>query len=108
MTTTFKISQMDRNTADGFVNTVHWTASQTDASGSVEFTASTYSTASFTKEDGINYVPYADLTEAAVIEWVKGSLGTEGVAAVDAALAQNIKVQKNPVTATGTPGSAAA
>jgi len=99
MTTTFKITNTDRHTTDGFIFCVHWTASQTDG----EFSHSTYSTASFTKEDGINYVPYADLTEAAVIEWVKGSLGAEGVAAVDAALAQNIALQKNPVTATGTP-----
>jgi len=99
MTTTFKISQMDRETATGFVNVVHWNASQVDG----DFTASTYSTASFTKEDGINYVPYADLTEAAVIEWVKGSIGAEGVAAVDAALAANIADQKAPKTAAGTP-----
>jgi hypothetical protein len=99
--TNWKISTLDRGTSDGFVNTVHWTASQVDG----EFTASTYSTASFTKEDGINYVPYAELTEAAVVEWVKGALGAEGVAAVDAALAQNIELQKNPVQATGTPWS---
>lgn len=97
--TNFKISQTDYNTEDKFIFCVHWTASQTDGA----FTASTYSTASFTKEDGINYVPYADLTEAAVIEWVKGSLGAEGVAAVDAALAQQIADQKAPKTATGTP-----
>jgi hypothetical protein len=101
MTTTWKISTLDRNTADGFVNTVHWNASQTDG----DFTASTYSTVSFTKEDGINYVPYADLTEAAVVEWVKASLGEEGVAAVDTALANNIAAQKNPPVATGTPWS---
>jgi hypothetical protein len=99
MTTTWKISNLDRNTADGFVNTVHWDASQTDG----DFTASTYSTVSFTQEDGINYVPYAELTEAAVVEWVKGSLGAEGVAAVDAALAANIAEQKKPKVATGTP-----
>jgi L-aminopeptidase/D-esterase-like protein len=103
MTTTFKITQMDRDTSDGFVRTVHWTASQTDG----DFSASTYSTAGFTKEDGMNLIPYEDLTEAQVIDWVKGSLGEEGVAAVDAALAQNIELQKNPVTATGTPWSAA-
>jgi hypothetical protein len=103
MITTFKIPQMDRNTSDGFVNTVHWTASQVDG----DFSASTYSTASFTKEDGINYVPCSELTEAAVVEWVKGSLGAEGVAAVDAALSQNIELQKNPVTVTGLPWSAA-
>ena len=100
--TNWKISTLDRDTADGFVNTVHWTASQTDG----EFTTSTYSTVSFTKEDGINYVPYADLTEATVVEWVKASLGEEGVAAVDLALANNIAAQKNPPVATGTPWSA--
>lgn len=99
MTTTFKISQMDRATSDGFVQTVHWTASQVEG----EHTASTYSTASFTKEDGINYVPYAELTEAAVIQWVKDSLGSEGVAAVEAALAANIADQKAPKVASGTP-----
>jgi hypothetical protein len=99
--TNWKISTLDRDTADGFVRVVHWNAAQTDG----DFTASTYSTVSFTKEDGINYVPYAQLTEAAVVEWVKGSLGAEGVAAVDAALAQNIELQKNPVQATGTPWS---
>jgi hypothetical protein len=99
--TIWKISTLDRNTADGFVNTVHWTASQVDG----DFTASTYSTISFTKEDGINYLPYSDLTEAAVVEWVKGSLGADGVAAVDAALAANIAEQKAPKVATGTPWS---
>ena len=100
--TIWKISNLDRNTADGFVNTVHWTASQVDG----DFTASTYSTVSFTKEDGINYVPYAELTEAAVVEWVKGSLGADGVAAVDAALAANIAEQKAPKTAAGMPWAA--
>jgi hypothetical protein len=97
--TSWKISTLDRNTADGFVQTVHWTASQIDG----EFTASTYSTVGFTKEDGINYVPYADLTEAAVIEWVKASLGDDGVAAVDSALAANIAEQKAPKMAVGVP-----
>jgi hypothetical protein len=97
--TNWKISTLDRDTSDGFVRVVHWNASQVDG----EFTASTYSTVSFTKEDGINYVPYDELTEAAVVEWVKTSLGAEGVAAVDAALAANIAAQKAPKVATGTP-----
>lgn len=97
--TNFKITNLNRDTSDGFVTTVHWTASQTDG----EHTASTYSTASFTKEDGINYVPYTELTESAVIEWVKASLGAEGVAAVDAALAANIADQRVPKVAAGVP-----
>jgi hypothetical protein len=97
--TTFHISNLDRHTEDGFVTVAHWTASQTDG----EYNASTYSTASFTKSDDMNLIPFETLTEDMVIGWVKASLGEEGVAAVDAALAQNIELQKNPVTATGTP-----
>lgn len=103
MTTTFKITRTDYNTDDKFIFCVHWTASQVDG----DHTASTYSTASFTKEDGINYVPYANLTEAAVIEWVKDSLGSEGVAAIDTALANNIADQKAPKVAAGVPWAAA-
>ena len=99
MTTTWKISTLDRDTADGFVTTAHWTASQVDG----DFTASTYSTVGFTKEDGVNLIPYADLTEEIVIGWVKASLGAEGVAAVEAALTANIADQKAPKKATGTP-----
>ena len=99
MTTTFKITQMDRDTSDGFVTTVHWTASQVDG----DYAASTYSTAGFTKEDGINYQPYPDLTESQVIAWVQASLGEEGVAAIDVALANSIADQKAPKVASGTP-----
>lgn len=98
----FKITQMDRHTADGFVNTVHWHATETEG----DFQASSYGTVSFTKEDGINYLPYASLTEAQVIEWVKGSMGEEGVAALELALANNIAEQKAPKKASGTPWSA--
>lgn len=99
MTTTWKISTLDRDTDSGFVRVVHWNASQVDG----DFTASTYSTVGFTKEDGVNLIPYANLTEEIVIGWVKASLGTEGVDAVEAALASNIADQKAPKKATGTP-----
>ena len=102
MTATFKITQMDRLTADGFVVTVHWTASQVDG----EYTASTYSTVSFTEQPGQSLIPYEDLTEAQVIQWVKDSLGSEGVAAIDTALANNIADQKAPKVASGTPWTA--
>ena len=101
--TNWTITNMDRLTADGFVVTVHWTASQTDG----DYTAvPIYSTVSFTEQPGESYVPYDELTEDQVVEWVKASLGEEGVAAVDAALANNIAAQKNPPVATGTPWSA--
>ena len=103
MTTTFKITQMDRLTADGFVVTVHWTASQVDG----DYSASTYSTVSFTEQPGQSLIPYEDLTEAQVIQWVKDSLGSEGLAAIDTALANNIADQKAPKVAAGVPWATA-
>jgi hypothetical protein len=99
MTTTWTITQTDYEVSNGFITTAHWTASAVDG----DFTASIYSTCSWA--DGSPTVPYADVTESEVLQWVWDS----GVSkeATEAALAQNIELQKNPVTATGTPWSAA-
>jgi hypothetical protein len=97
--TNWTITQTDYETATGFITTAHWTATATDG----DFTASVYSTCSWS--DGSPTVPYADVTEAQVLQWVWDS-GVDKTA-TEAALAQNIELQKNPVTATGTPWSAA-
>jgi hypothetical protein len=98
MTTTWKITQCDRLTSDDFITTAHWTCTAVDG----EHSASIYSTCSWAA--GTPTIPYADVTEAEVLQWC----WTSGVDkdATEAALAQNIALQKNPVTATGTPWSA--
>ena len=97
--TTFKISTLERDTADGFVHVAHWNASKTDG----DFSASTYGTVSFTKTDGMNLIPFDSLTEDKVLNWVKSSIGAEGVTAIDAALAANIAEQKAPKVLSGLP-----
>jgi len=99
MTTIWTISNLDRDTVDGFVTVAHWTASQVDG----DFSASIVNTQSFTKEDGVNLIPYADLTEATVIEWVKAALGEDTVAAIESALAAQIAEQQAPSKAVGLP-----
>ena len=94
MTTTYTINQLDRNTSDNFVTTVHYNVTKVDG----EFSASTYGTVSF--EAGTPTTPYASLTKAQVIEWVKDKLGEE---VVEASLTSQIAEKKNPTTATGTP-----
>ena len=102
MTTTWKITQCDRLTADGFITTAHWTASASEASTNEGFTASIYSTCSFA--EGVATTPYADVTEAQVLGWCWAN-GVDKEA-TEAALAAQIEAQKNPVSATGTPWSA--
>ena len=98
MTTTWTISTLDRNTANGFVTTAHWRATAVDG----DYTASTYATCSWA--DGTVNTPYADLTQATVLGWVWESVDKQ---ATEDALATNIALQKNPVQASGTPWSQA-
>ena len=94
MTTTWNISQLDRNTADGLVTCAHWQATAVDG----EHTASIYSTCSWA--DGTVNTPYADLTQATVLGWVWESVDKQ---ATEDALAAQIALQKAPVTAQGLP-----
>jgi hypothetical protein len=89
------ITQTNYEVSNGFITTAHWTATAVDG----DFTASIYSTCSWA--DGSPTIPYNQVTEAEVLQWCWDS----GVSkdATEAALAQNIELQKNPVTATGTP-----
>jgi hypothetical protein len=92
---TWKITQTDYLTADGFINCAHWTATAVDE----DYTASIYSTCSFALATPA--IPYASVTEQEVLDWCWAN-GVDKTA-TEAALAQNIELQKNPVTATGVP-----
>ena len=95
MNITWSISNLDRRTSDGFVTTAHWIATAVDG----EVSASIYSTIGWS--EGSPTVPYESLTPEAVLAWVWAS-GVDKTA-TEAALADKIAAQKNPVSATGLP-----
>ena len=99
MTTTWTITQTNYETANGFIFTAHWTATQVDEG----YTASIWSTCSW--QPGTPTIPYANVTMQEVLDWCYAS-GVDKDA-TEAALAQQIELQKNPVTATGTPWTTA-
>jgi hypothetical protein len=92
---TWTISNLDRQTSDGFVTTAHWQATATDG----DYSASVYSTCSWS--EGTATIPYASLTKETVLGWIWAN-GVDKDAVEDSLLAQ-IELQKNPVTATGVP-----
>jgi hypothetical protein len=94
MSVTWSIVNLDRNTADGFVTTAHWYAYAIDG----DHSASAYATVSWA--EGTPTIPYANLTEATVLDWVWESVDKD---ATEASLAAQIELKKNPVTATGVP-----
>ena len=97
----WSISQLDRSLPDGCVTTVHWRLSATDgnASGTV------YGTISLPSKDPAEpgFIPYDQLTEAQVVQWVKDEMGADTVAAHEANVQAQIDAQKNPTTAAGLP-----
>ena len=99
MNTTWIITETNYQTSDKFIFCAHWTATAVDG----DYTASIWSTCSW--QAGTPTIPYANVTMDEVLAWCYAS-GVDRDA-TEAALAQNIALQKNPVTASGTPWTSA-
>jgi hypothetical protein len=95
--TTWKIANLEREPADGFVFTAHYTVDAKDDT----YSAGTYGSIGFERPE--NLIPYADLTEAEVVSWVQDALGADKVAEVEAVLQVQIDQQRNPTKAAGLP-----
>ena len=101
MSTTFtwNIANLERETSDGYVYTAHYTVNAAD---------DTYSSGAYGSlglERGNTLVPFADLTEATVVGWVKEKLTAEKVTEIEAALQAQLDEQRQPTKAGGLPWS---
>lgn len=97
MTTfTWKVNTLERSTADGKVNTVHYTVTAEDGT----YSAGAYGSLGF---DGEVTVAYAELTEEICVGWVKDQLGAEKVTEIEAALQAQLDEQTAPTKAAGVP-----
>lgn len=94
----WKIAQLERETADGFVFTAHYTVDANDGT----YNAGAYGSAGFQRPE--NLIPFADLTEEQVIGWTKEAIGgDEKVAEIEAALQAQLDEQRTPSKAPGLP-----
>ena len=99
-TFTWSVSQLERETADGFVFTAHYTVNAADDT----YNAGAYGSIGFERPETL--IAFADLTEEVVIGWVKEAIGGDDkVAEVEAALQAQLDEQKAPTKASGTPWS---
>lgn len=84
---------------NGLVINVHWSVTGEEDG----FKASYISTSSFEGDPpSPDFVPYENLQESTVLKWVKDSLGTDGLKAVDEYLKNDISLQKDKISI-GTP-----
>lgn len=76
-----------------YVCVSHWSCSGTDGT----YTGQCYAAVSFpVNPDKPDYTPYADLTEAEVIQWTQDALGEEQVAAIYDSIDKQIENQVHP------------
>ena len=105
-TYTWKVANMERETASGKVFTVHYTVNalsdQVDPNSESGgfYSAGAYGSLGF---DGDVTVDFADLTEDTVIGWVQDQFGAEKVAEIEAALQAQIDEKAAPTKAVGVP-----
>ena len=98
ITKQWEISTLERELADGYVKKAHYRVKGID--GSEEKLRAT-GEVELKKPETL--IPYKDLTESKVLEWVKTELGADKVASVEKWLEDEIALMNKPVTATGKP-----
>lgn len=98
-TITWKVAQLERETEDGYIFTVHYTVDAADDT----YRAGAYGSVGLERPEG-DLIPFADLTEDTVIDWVKEKLGGEDkVTEIEAALQAQLDEQHAPSKAAGLP-----
>ena len=95
MTTfSWNIVSLERETADGYVFTAHYTINAEDGT----YTAGAYGSLGLERPETL--VPFAQLTEAIVIGWVQDKLNVEEI---EAALQAQLDKKHAPTKAAGVP-----
>lgn len=99
VTLTWNVSTLERVTATGEVQTVHYTVDAEDGT----YRAGAYGSVGLDPADPDDMVPYADVTRSQAIAWLQAKLGDEAIANMEAALRNQIDEQHAPSKAAGVP-----
>lgn len=100
MTTTFtwRVANLERETSDGYVFTVHYTVDAKDDT----YSAGAYGSVGLDRPES-GMIPFSELSEELVVSWVKEKFGSEKVAEIEAALQAQLDEQRNPTKSSGVP-----
>ena len=94
---TWHIANLERETADGFVMTAHYTIDANDGT----YNSGAYGSLGFERPDKL--IPYNQLKEEQVVQWVKDQFGAEKVTEIEGALQHQLDEQRHPTQAAGVP-----
>jgi hypothetical protein len=82
------------------VYNVHWSLDASEEVDGKVYGASIYGTQAIALGDIEEFIPFADLTNEIVTEWVKSAMGEEQVESLEQSLSLSIANQINPTSLT--------
>ena len=96
---TWRVANLERETSDGYVYTIHYTV---DAKNDT-YSAGAYGSIGLERPEG-DLIPFSELTEDQVVmEWLLPKIGEEKVQEIHAALQTQLDEQRQPTKASGLP-----
>ena len=87
---------IDANTEVNYVVNALYNVTAMEQIEDEVYTATLSNTAQFEVKEGDTFVPYVDLTNDLVIEWIQTGLGQDGVYNIEASAAGMVNSQINP------------
>ena len=107
MAVTWSVASLDATKTVGslsdVVNTIHWTASDSETVGSDTYTGSSYGSVGLSEADSSSFTAYASISEADAVTWAKAAIGTDEVTAIETGIAAQITEAKTPTKTSGVP-----
>lgn len=97
-TFTWKVANLERETADGYVYVAHYTVNAADDT----YSAGAYGSIGLERPEG-ELIPFSELNEELVVSWIQHQLTGEKVAEIEAALQAQLDEQRQPTKAAGVP-----
>jgi hypothetical protein len=96
---TWRVANLERETNDGYVYTIHYTVDAKDDT----YSAGAYGSIGLERPEG-DLIPFSELTEDQVVmEWLLPKIGEEKVQGVLVALQAQLDEQRQPTKASGVP-----
>ena len=95
----WKVSQLERETSDGYVYTAHWTVNATETVEDKTYSVGAYGSIGLERPEE-DLIPFENLTEELVVSWIQEKLDVE---TYETSLQSQIDEQKTPSKLSGVP-----
>jgi len=92
----WNIENLDRNSSNGYVTTIHWSAVLQEEDKRVF----NYGTVSF--KDGEPIIPFENLIKETILGWLFNNINKEEI---ETYLTEKLQILKNPISKSGLPWS---